>query len=213
MEIVPALLTDKMEDLQKMLAISARFAPLVQVDFMDGVFVPSKSLSFRDMETLPLEVDCELHLMVQDPLEFISLSLHPRIRRILFHVEAVKNPEAVIQEIHARGREAGVCVNPDTGLDRFAGLIPQAETLLFLSVHPGYYGSPFIPEVLYKVKAVRKEFPDLIIGLDGGVSKENLPRIREAGVSYACVGSRIFMTPDPEESYRELLRIANQLID
>ena len=207
MEIVPAILTDKEDDLTRMLDQSACFAGLVQIDYMDGEFVPSKSLPPKVLKHLTIHIDCELHLMVQNPLEYLPERPHPRVRRVLYHLEAPVNHDETIHKFRQMGLEVGLCINPDTEMSIYEPWIPKIDSLLFMSVVPGYYGSPFVPEVLKKVEVTRKNYPRIPIGLDGGVSKENLLEIKAAGVTYACVGSRIFRTPDPEKSYQELSRI------
>jgi len=74
--------------------------------------------------------------------------------------------------------------------------------ILFLTVDPGQYGSPFRPEVAEKVAEARNIFPDKLISVDGGISLDNLKIFYDIGVDFACVGSRIFLKGEPEENYR-----------
>ena len=109
---------------------------------------------------------------------------------------------------HVMGMEAGVALNPETGLSDIVHLIPDLDTILFLSVHPGYYGSPFIPEVLEKAREARERYSFITLGIDGGIGRENLSIVRDAGLDYACVGSRIFRQADPAAAYGELCEAA-----
>ena len=87
-------------------------------------------------------------------------------------------------------------------------LVPLLEAVLVMSVTPGFYGSPFIPEVLGKAAELKAAQPGLVVGLDGGVGPGNLGLARDAGFDYACVGSRIFQADDPAGSYASLAGLA-----
>ena len=99
----------------------------------------------------------------------------------------------------------GLAVNPETTLSQFEELVYHIDSILFLSVNPGFYGSPFIAEVLEKIGECRSRFPSKVIGIDGGISLDNIQRVKSSGVDYACVGSRIFRHDDPRKGYNEFV--------
>ena len=206
MKIVPAILTDKPEDLKLMLAQAEAFTDFVQIDFMDGSFVPSQSIAPEDLAGIKMSIDWESHLMVKDPIDYLSSLNKNGLKRIIFHWKASARPESVVSAIRDLGLQVGLAINPETPVSQFEGLVNKIDSVLFLSVHPGFYGSPFIAEVLEKIREFRSHFPSTVIGIDGGISLENIQRVKSSGVDYACVGSRIFRHNDPRKSYEEFVK-------
>ena len=129
-------------------------------------------------------------------------------KKIVFHYEATPSPREIISLSRNLGVGVGLAVNPETPNSAIAPLAGEIDSVLFLSVNPGFYGSKFIPEVLDKIAAFRKEQPDLEMGIDGGIKEGNIAQIAQSGVDVICVGSAIFMQPDPAESYRRLQALA-----
>lgn len=206
MKIVPAILTDNPQDLKLMLAQAETFTDFVQIDLMDGFFVPSKSIAPGDLVETEINIDWEAHLMVRDPIHYLSSLNKDGLKRVIFHWEASPHPESVISAIRDLGLHVGLAINPGTALFQFEEFVNRVDSVLFLSVHPGFYGSPFIAEVLEKIGEFRPQFPSMLIGIDGGISMDNIQRIRSSGVNYACVGSRIFRHDNPRKSYNEFVK-------
>jgi len=101
-------------------------------------------------------------------------------------------------------------MNPETDVTHLDHLVSQVDAVLFLSVIPGFYGSAFVPSVLDKIRRFRQIHPSTVIGIDGGVALDNLVEIKMAGVSYACVGSRIMLDENPAERYDEFAERARR---
>ena len=95
----------------------------------------------------------------------------------------------------------GLAINPETPLSDFLPLAEEVDGVLFLSVNPGFYGKPFIPEVLDKLAELRKAVPGLRTGIDGGIKEGNIAEVAKTGVDDICVGSAIMKQPDPAESW------------
>jgi len=204
MKIVPAVLTDRLDQLRDILKKAEEFTDYVQIDFMDGLFVPSKSVSPKDITGVKTSLVCEAHLMVEKPAEYLTDLKRFGFKRIIFHCEADSHPRAVIRTIKEQGIESGIAINPETDISGLDSLVSELDSVLFLSVRPGFYGSPFIPSVLDKIRGFRERYPSVVIGIDGGVALDNISEINSLGVDYACVGSRIFLSEDPAGSYGEL---------
>ncbi len=204
MRIVPALLTDKPGELERMIAQSGGFCDLVQVDIMDGKFVPSKSISAGDLAKVKTGLKLEIHLMVEEPGKYLEPFKRAGAGRIIFHYESKEDPAGLIPKIRALGMEAGIAINPETPVSKVEGYFKDIDVLLFLSVNPGFYGSKFIPEVCDKARMLKGRSGRPIIAMDGGLKTENILMIKEAGVDLACVGSGIFGKGDPKENYRAL---------
>ncbi|MDD5547251.1 MAG: ribulose-phosphate 3-epimerase [Candidatus Omnitrophica bacterium] len=204
MRIVPAVLTDKPDELKRMIAQAEGFCDLVQIDIMDGRFVPSKSISAADLAKIKTGLKLEVHLMVEEPGKYLEPFKRAGAKRIVFHYESKEDPSSVIQKIRALGLEAGIAINPGTPVSKVEGYFKDIDVLLFLSVNPGFYGSKFIPEVCDKACALMGRNGRPVIAMDGGLKMDNILMIKEAGVDLACVGSGIFGKGDPKENYKNL---------
>ncbi len=208
--VVPAILTDDPAALEKMVRQAETFADYAQIDIMDGQFVPSRSIRARDMAVLRTPLAWEAHLMVLQPEDWVAEFFEAGAKRVVFHYEGTKEPRRVISTARGLGMGVGMALNPETDAATVLPFIQEVDSILLLTVHPGFYGSPFLPEVLDKLPALRKARPGIEIGVDGGIKEGNISRVAGMGVDYICVGSAIFMQPDPGASYRRLQGVVNQ---
>jgi len=211
MKVVPSILAEKFDDFVMRLRMAESFADYVQIDLMDGIFVETKSFPPGKITPVQTPLSFEVHLMAEDPLGFLDGLEHPGLKKVIFHCEATVSHRALVNTIEERGLSVGVAIKPETELAQCREIAERVDTLLFLTVDPCCYGSPFKPEVLHKIVKARKLFPAKLISVDGGVSLDNLKDFSDAGVDYACVGSRIFLQKDPRQSYSLFERKAKQL--
>jgi ribulose-phosphate 3-epimerase len=208
--VVPAILTNDPQALKTMVRQAETFCNYVQFDIMDGRFVPSRSIECEHIAALNTTLSWEVHLMVENPEDYVTDFLKAGARRITFHYEASSSPEKVINLVKTLGLEAGLALNPETSVSAVLPLVNEVASILFLSVHPGFYGSPFIPEVLQKVTELRSIYPEIEIGVDGGIKESNIAQVAQAGTDAICVGSAVFLKPQPAESYRRLSALAEE---
>jgi ribulose-phosphate 3-epimerase len=207
--IVPAILANDTASLAKFVRIAETFTDYVQIDIMDGEFVPSRSISYQDIASLKPKFKWEAHLMVQQPEDYLEGFKQASARKIVFHYEAKTDPDEIIKQIRQLGMQVGLAVNPKTTIKDFAPLVKKVDSLLFLSVEPGFYGAKFIPAVLEKIVACRKAYPKMETGIDGGIKEENIVEIARTGIDVIYVGSAIFNRPDPAAAYRRLKELAS----
>jgi ribulose-phosphate 3-epimerase len=200
--VVPALLATSAQDYREKLTRSS-FAPFLQIDYMDGRFVPSASVGLDEAASIPVPVPYEAHLMVDDPLPWIEALPRPNLRRVIVHAEAGTDLAAAAAAVTGIGCQPALGINPGTGAAQVLPWLGLFPAVLVMTVNPGFYGSPFLPEVLGKIGDLRRSAPGLVIGVDGGVALDNLERILGAGADYVCVGSRIFAAPDPPATHRQ----------
>jgi ribulose-phosphate 3-epimerase len=201
-KIVPAILAENYDDFLLRLKQAESFADYVQIDFMDGFFVPFNSFPADKINSISTPLSFEIHLMVKHPSAFMSRINNPRLKKVIFHFESEVKHLDFINRIKENGIGAGMAINPETKISEFRDIARHVDTLLFLMVDPGQYGNPFKPEVLKKVAEAQQIFSDKIISVDGGISIDNLSLFFELGVDYVCVGSRIFLDGNPEENYK-----------
>ena len=207
--IIPALLTSKREELIQMVNICAEFTDYVQIDIMDGEFVPSQSITLQDLAGWKSPVRCEAHLMVSDPYSWLEPFKALGADRIIYHFEIKKDHKKIIAKIREMGMGVGLAVNPSTEIDDFRYLVGELDTVLFMSVNPGFYGAPFISGVLEKIKNFKNKYPQKQVGIDGGIKQDNLLGVKGAGLDYVCVGSAILKSDDPAESFGEFVKLFN----
>jgi ribulose-phosphate 3-epimerase len=208
--VVPAILTEDVETLEKLVRQAEAFTDFAQLDIMDGEFVPSRSVTYQDMAAVKPGLTWEAHLMVVNPEKYMEGFQQAGAVKVVFHYEATPAPEMVISEIRGLGLQAGLAVNPETPVSAVAALVDKVDSVLFLTVNPGFYGSKFVPEVLDKVAEFRRNYPDKEIGVDGGIKEGNIVQVAGMGVDVIYVGSAISLQPDPAASYRHLLKLARE---
>jgi ribulose-phosphate 3-epimerase len=205
---VPAILTDDATALARLVRQAEKFTDYVQFDIMDGDFVPSRSVSCAQIAALKTRLKWEAHLMVRHPEDCLDDFQKAGAWKTVFHYEATPEPEEIIRKIKTFGRKAGLAINPETPIAAITSLVDKVDSVLFLSVNPGFYGARFIPEVLEKIIGFRKLYPEIETGIDGGVKESNISQIAGTGVDVIFVGSAIFLQPDPAASYKQLKKLA-----
>jgi len=210
--VVPAILTDEPQALKTMLAQAETYTDYVQIDIMDGKFVPSKSVTWDQILTIRPKISWEVHLMVEKPESQLKYFQQAGAKKAIFHFEATNRPGKIIEEARKLEIQVGLAVNPETPVSQILPFTDLVDGVLFLSVHPGFYGAKFLPEVLDKVIELRQARPSLNIGLDGGVKESNIAEIAKTGVDDIFVGSAILLQTDPGKCYRQLSALANAAI-
>lgn len=209
--IAPSILSADFANLQRDVEMINRSeADLIHVDVMDGRFVPNISLglpvcaAIARHATKPLDV----HLMMTEPEKYIREFRKAGADRITIHIEACANLHSGIMLIKETGALAGVAVNPHTPVELLIDILPDLDTVLLMSVNPGFGGQQFIGRTYSKVKrlAEMRESAglDFTIGIDGGVSLENALALVAAGADILIAGSFIFNAPSPEQAISEL---------
>lgn len=209
-QVVPAILTDNPQTLEALVRQTESFTHYAQFDIMDGKFVPSRSIVWQDIQRLSPGLDWEVHLMVAQPEDCFEGFRKAGARKIVFHYEATPSPQKLVREIREIGLQAGIALNPETPISAVMPLVPEVDSVLFLSVNPGFYGAKFIPEVLDKIRKFREAQPGCETGIDGGIKEGNIADIARSGVDVIYVGSAIFLQPDPAASFRRLVELANK---
>jgi ribulose-phosphate 3-epimerase len=208
--VIPAVLTDDPAKLAAMARQAEDFTDYVQLDIMDGRFVPSRSVTCRQATAVSLDIPWEVHLMVEKPGEQMGCFQQAGARKAIFHYEATDSAGEVISQARRLGLGVGLAVNPETLVSTVLQLVKDVDSVLFLAVHPGFYGAKFLPEVLDKIAELRRARPDIEIGIDGGVKESNIKLIAGSGVNDIYVGSAIFLDSQPDEAFRRLEALANE---
>lgn len=209
--IIPAILTTDFEEFKSQLERVSPFFPLVQIDVMDGEFVANKSFEEIDrINEIPNLPDFELHLMVSHPLEEIKKWENIKnIRKIIFHVESADDPLQVLGAISGRCSQAGIALNPETPLSDVEPYLDRANEILFLTVHPGQQGAEFLPKVGSKIAELSARPNRPLIGVDGGITPQNIAEVESWGVDVFCIGSALTLSQNIETAVTELQTALN----
>lgn len=204
-EIIPAILVDNADDFVHRIQQCEDFAETVQWDIMDGQFVDNTT--FSETEALA-EVDTtltiEAHLMVQQPDEWLQKLSDAGVDRVILHAESVDDLPRMVKKANSMDFDVAVAINPETPASVIDAVAKDLDEVLVMTVEPGASGQHFLPAQLEKVKALRKKYPSLHIGVDGGVNRETLVLAAKAGADRFCINSAIFHEPDPADAFAML---------
>ena len=169
----------------------------IQVDVMDGHFVPNLTFGAPLLKNLKTNLSLDIHLMVVNPAERIDEFVEIGAQNITFHAEAVPNEEdqmALVKLIRSKGCTAGIAINPETHQDAIHTL--DVDMILCMTVHPGFSGQGFIADVLPKIAEIRSQHSDIQIQVDGGIDEKTAPLCIAAGATNLVSASAIFKAKD-----------------
>jgi ribulose-phosphate 3-epimerase len=150
----------------------------------------------------------DVHLMISDPVKYIGVFSDNGADMISFHLESKSDPAAVIDEINSRGKKAGIAIKPATPVSEVLPYVKSVDTVLVMTVEPGFGGQGFISETLGKIRELReyidRECPSVHIQVDGGINAETSALVREAGADILVAGSYLFKASDMASAARSM---------
>lgn len=203
-EIIPAMLVATEEEFEAKVARIGDLLETIQVDVMDGVFVPEKGWADPEaIRGMRLPYRIEAHLMVADPLAAAKEWIATGAERLIVHAEAEGWQEAV-RAVYDAGKKAGVAVNPETPVSAIAEVADILDTLLVMGVTPGRSGQQFQPVAIEKVREAHDLYPALRIEVDGGVGLANAGELAAAGASALVAASALWKSDDLKGAYDAL---------
>jgi ribulose-phosphate 3-epimerase len=185
-------------------------AAILHVDVMDGHFVPNITVGLPVVKSLAqfTKLPIDAHLMISEPGTYATEFVEAGARMVSVHVETDPNLHRTLTAIRAAGALPGVVLNPATPLSAIEEALQFVDYVLVMSVNPGFGGQKFIPQTLDKVKRLRRLVDErqlnVRIEIDGGVDRNNIETVVEAGAEIIVAGSAVFGTGDAEKAVKEL---------
>ncbi len=206
-------------------------ADAIHIDIMDGHFVPNLSMGPQVVAAINRSTDLflDVHLMIYNPFDYIERFAEAGADRITFHFEATEEVEETLKYIRKCNLQAGLAFCPETSSSMMLRYLNQCDLLLLMTVHPGFGGQAFMPEVLEKVRFAREvcdrlnireggvsleedspiKKPPFAIQVDGGINQETAKLCVEAGANVLVAGSYLFHGPGDMHHKIELLKQAD----
>lgn len=203
MILSPSLLSANFSNLERdVRALEEAGVKYLHIDVMDGMFVPNITIgipvvaALRKITNLVLDV----HLMIDKPERYIDEFCNAGSDIITVHAESTVHLQRTLSMIRERGIKAGVALNPSTPLCAIENVMPDLDTVLIMSVNPGFGGQKFIPGSIKKISALRDMIKAsgeyIAISVDGGVTKDNIYEVTKAGAQVCVAGTAVFSGGD-----------------
>jgi len=201
-KIIPAIIAKTQEELTQNIMKVIEFSDRIQLDIMDHEFVENTSLFF-DFSLPKIPCHYEAHLMVKNPKEWIEQNIN-KVDTILIHYESDGDFQEIISYVKQKQKKVGFVVNPETPIAALENIVDQIDQVLIMTVNPGFYGSPFLPEMTEKIKTLRRMKPSLNIEVDGGITPDTIGLVNSAGANLFVSGSYIVKADKPDISIKAL---------
>lgn len=217
-EIIPAIIPESLEDLEKKLKKVKGLAPLVQIDLTDGKFVPNLSWPFAEtrereefqkivdgLEGLPYwkDFDFEADLMITKPQERIEDWVRAGFTRVIVHYESTECLDEIIERLSGQV-EIGIALNIDTPNERLDEYLSRVDFIQCMGIAKiGFQREEFDERVIPKITHFKESHPNVILSVDGGVNFESAKKLKEAGVDRLVSGSSLFDAPNIRQAISE----------
>ena len=204
-EIIPAILSKTRGDFEAKVKAVAPYVKRVQIDIMDGQFVPNETLQPEKFPPLPKKLGVEYHLMVKDPLDYVK-----RIGRkgatYELHIETLTDIPSAIAEVKKMGGKVALALSPDTPARLVEPYIGKVEHILVMTVYPGFSGQKYLQAMEEKMSYLKSRGAK--VEIDGGVDIGTAKRAARAGATLLNVASGIFAKPSVKKAIAELKKDA-----
>jgi ribulose-phosphate 3-epimerase len=209
--IVPSVLSADFGNLTRdVLVVQRAGAKSVQIDVMDGHFVPNITVGPVVIEWLRKETSIflDVHLMIEKPWKYLEVFAKAGAGLLTVHWEACPKPKEVIRQIKSLGVKAGVAIRPKTPAKVLFPLLSELDLALVMTVEPGFGGQAFLPKMLSKVRTLRQLIDTkgyaCELQVDGGINAKTAPLAAEAGATSMVAGSAVYGAPDAAQAFQKL---------
>jgi len=215
-KLAPSILSADFSDLKTALnQCEEGGAHWVHVDVMDNQFVPNLTIGPPVVKSIRPKTEkfIDVHMMVIEPEKLVEPFARAGADNITFHIEAVDEPDSVIDLIKSCGCKAGISIKPKTPLQDIIPILDKVDVVLVMSVDPGFGGQGFLPGSSEKVSKVKKLLVDnslnkVLIEVDGGIKLHNAKEVIEAGADVLVAGSEVFNSDDPVQTIKDFYQLS-----
>jgi len=205
LKVIPAINVNSFEELELRLKLVEPYTDWAQIDVSDGTFTKLTGWhQASDLLQLHTPLKIEVHLMIDQIEERVDEWLIAPVSRVVFHLEASKDPHFVIKKCRDAGKEVGIAIGPDTSWTRLVPFYNRVDLFQILAVYPGPSGQKFSESSFAKISDLRKNCPDAIIEVDGGINKNVAKRAHKAGANIVNAASYIFNSDNIKKSIEDL---------
>ncbi len=202
--ILPSIIAKSQSELDAKLRRFQGAVKTLHLDIVDGRFAPNKSLEFSF--TLQKKFQYQTHLMVKDPEKWIQKQINnSSINLFIPHFEAIDYPSRYLLWMKQLKKKTAVAILPETTVGHLQEHLPHLNYVLILTVHPGFYGSQYLPSELQKIKLIKKVNPNVKVIVDGGMNLTTIKEAAKAGADLFVTGSYL-NNYQPKKAMAELLR-------
>lgn len=201
MTVIPTIFAHNKKEFEERFKKLLPISKNIQIDFMDGKFVKAKSVQLKNLPNLKkFKNNFEAHLMVSNPEKYLPELKKKGFKKIIFHIEATKYPDKIIEKIKKLKMKPMAAINPKTNILK----LPRNTDVLFMGVIPGKEHQKFMPSVYNKIKAIRRTSKKIKIQVDGGVSHKNISKLKKLGVNSVNTGSYVSEANDPKTAFKKI---------
>ena len=207
--IVPGILTNDEEDYEKRLRMAEHLAKLIQIDVVDGIFSPNKTVGVDVIKKYLCAQELEIQLMVAFPMNYINdLAPLEFVSRIIFPFEIDGDVAENIYLVKKLGKQVGISLNPETPITGALHFYDDIDVLLLMTGTPGYSGQKLGEDTYERIEQAKKINPELPVEIDIGVNEHNVAKLAQAGADFLVTTSAIYNAPDFRNAYEKLAKLA-----
>ncbi|WP_062377930.1 ribulose-phosphate 3-epimerase [Demequina pelophila] len=212
LQIAPSILSADFANLERDI-LTVADADWLHVDVMDGHFVPNTTFGLPVVERIAQvsPLPCDVHLMIDDPDRWATRYAEGGAASVTFHLEAARDPRAIARDLRSLGARASCAIKPGTPVEEVLPLLDTLDMVLVMTVEPGFGGQAFMPDMMPKLRTLRAAAADagtdLRLQTDGGIARDTVATVVEAGCDVVVAGSSVYGAADRAAEIAELRRL------
>jgi len=208
-EVIPGILEKEWDSIEKKIKLVFPFARTVHIDLLDGEFAPNSTfLDPKPFKKYSDDIFLELHMMVDNPVEYLKPWADAGFKRFIGHIEKMPDQAEFVTQAKLFG-EVGLALDGPTPLEELKVPLEDLDNLLFMTIEAGFSGQEFNPQYLEKIKKVREKSETIPIEVDGGINDLTIVLAKNSGVTRFAATSFIYNSGNSEEQFRKLQRLVN----